>query len=818
MRLAFGSVMESVLSDIRYAVRTLLRTPAWTFMAVLTLALGVGANTAVFGFVDALLFRPAPGVRAGNALVSIYTSDFSSGPWGDTSYPDFVSMQTGTTAFEDLAAEDDSGVVPLRVGEEVERVRVSSVSGHYFQAIRGNAALGRTIVETDTTPAAPPVALISYALWQRGFGANPAVVGTSVTLNDRAVTIAGVAEPRFRGLDLGRAVDVWLPLVAPPSAPAERGNRGLAVLARLRPGVPLREAQTQLTTLAGQLAAEFPQTNLGTLERPRDPRSMFVLATTRIHPAFRGQVVMVSAVLMGGVGLVLLLACANVASLFLSRATTRARELAMRRALGASTLRLVRQLLTETTVIAIAAAGLGLLFAAWTADLLPSFFPPEQAMALDAAPGAHVFAFAAIVAALAALLVGILPATRATRTALGAALRGAAGDITDRHSSRTRNALVSVQVAIACVLLVGAALLAQSVMRAVHADLGFSTRDALLTSVELPGTWPAARGQAFYEEARARIAGLPGVESAGWVRTLPLARPARRGFRPDGYVRRPGEDLELFFNIASTDYFETLGIPLLEGRTFDRTDTEKSRRVVVVNDTLARRFFSGSAVGRTLTDSAGTSLEILGVVRSGKNTSVTEPPVPIVYYSSAQAYAARLSLIVRAGTAPGRLAEGVKRELRGVSRDVPVFRTVTLGAHIEEALAAERLTASLVSVCGLFSLLLAIVGLYGAISYLVTRRTREIGVRIALGAEPRHVLTLVVRHGLWIAASGVAVGMAGAAVAGRALSSFLYGISAVDPRTYLLVALGLLSLAAFSAYLPASRAVKIDPARALMHE
>ncbi len=808
--------MESLLYDGRHAVRTLLRTPGWTAMAVLTLALGVGANTAVFSFVDALLFRAAPGVGA--PLVSVFTSDFSSGPWGETSYPDFISIQTATAAFEDLAAEDDSGVAPLRIGEDVERVRVSSVSGRYFTTIGSTAAVGRTLVSADALPSAPPVAMISNALWQRGFRADPSVIGRTVTLNAKAVTIVGVASPKFHGLNLGRTIDVWVPLMPPPADPSERGNRGLAVVGRLRPGVSLTEARAQLNTLAARLAAEYPTTNLGTLERPREPRPMFITAATRIHPGARDQVVMVAAVLMGGVGLVLLLACANVASLFLSRATTRAREMAMRRALGASATRIVRQLLTETAVLAAAAAGLGLLFAAWTADVLPSFFPAEQAMALDAAPGGHVFVFAAAIAGAAALLVGILPATRASRAPLALSLRGAAGDITERYSSRSRNALVAVQIAIACVLLVGAALLAQSVARALNADLGFSAREALLASVELPGTWTAEQRRAFYDDAASRVRALPGVESAAWGRSLPLTRPSRRGFRPEGYSRRPGEDLELHLNVVSAGYFETLGIPVLDGRAFDRTDAPTSRPVVVVNDTLARRFFNGSAVGRHLTDSGGAVLEIIGVVRSGVNTSVTEPPVPVVYYSTAQQQSQRLSLIVRSAVPAARVTEDVRRALRAASADVPVFRIVTLRAHIEEALAAERLAASLVSVCGVFALALAIVGLYGAISYLVTRRTREIGVRIALGAEPRHVLALVVRHGLWIAAIGVAAGIVGAAIAAQALGAFLYGISAIDARTYASVALGLLALAALSAYVPASRAVKIDPARALTYE
>jgi predicted permease len=787
-------------------------------MAILTLSLGVGATTAVFSFVDALLFRSASGVAEGAPLVNIYTSDFSSGPYGDTSYPDFESIQAGTAAFASLAAEDGSRVAPIRIGDATERVRVSRVTGSYFAVIGGAPVLGRPIVHADTSAAHQVVAVISQTLWQRAFAGDPAVVGTMVTLDGASVEIVGVAPAHFRGLNLGQVIDIWIPLTPPPAAPAERGNRGLSVVGRLQTHRSIQEAQAQLSTLAARLAYEYPKTNLGTLERPQEPRPMVVRAASRIHPAFQGQVIMLSAVLMGGVTLVLLLACANVASLFLARATTRGRELALRRALGASAGRLVRQLLTETAILAAAAAALGLLFAAWTADLLPSFFPPEQAVALDASPGFHVFLFSIGVAALAALVVGLLPATRAVRPALAATLRGSAGDIVDPGASRSRGILVTIQVAIACVLLVSAALLVQSVARALKADLGFSTRDALLTSVDLPSSWTLDKGNAFYEEVLARVQALPGVESAAWAAALPLSGQSRRGFKPEGYVRRSGEDLELHYNIVSAGYFATLGIAVLDGRSFDETDETGSRRVIIVNDGLARRFFSGSPVGHHLTDSKGTVLEIVGVVRSGAHLTIGDPSLPVVYYPLGQSFSSRLSLIVRAGQKPARLADDVKREIRRLNADVPVFRTVTLRSHVEEALGAERLTASLVACCGLFALGLAVVGLYGAISYLVTRRTREIGVRIALGAEPRHVIALVVRHGLWIAGSGVVVGIVGALGAGRAVSSFLYGISAFDPETYLVVTTVLFTVAMFSAYLPARRAARIDPARTLTHE
>ena len=490
-------LMETLLQDLRYAVRTLFRTPGWTAMAVLTLAIGTGANAAVFSFVDALLFRPAPAIRPARALISVFTSDFSSGPYGNSSYPDFKSFGADTTAFAALAAIDDSAVAPMRAAEDIQRVHVARVTGGYFDILGLRALSGRTLNESDMPDGAPPVAVISASLWDRAFHASTSTIGTSVTINGRPFTIVGIAPRKFLGIDAGSPIDVWVPLIPPAEAPSERGNRGVDVIGQLRDGVSMEAAQAQLDTLAARLADEYPKTNRGTLGRMADPRPFLVTKTTRISPEVRGQVVMLGGVLMGGVGLVLLLACANVASLLLSRTTTRAREIAVRRALGASGWRLLGQMLTETLVIGVASAILGLIFAAWTADILPSFFPAEIGAALDATPGWRVALFAMALAAASALLVGVIPAVRAIRPPLAASLRGAAGDITERTASRSRTTLVVAQVAIACALLVTAALLAQSVANQLRADYGFRTREALLSTVEVPSGLGVAGGQQF---------------------------------------------------------------------------------------------------------------------------------------------------------------------------------------------------------------------------------------------------------------------------------------------------------------------------------
>lgn len=810
--------MGKLVQDLRYAARTLARTPGWTAMAVLTLALGTGANTAVFGFVDALLFRPAPGVHAAGRVMAVFTSDYSSGPYGATSYPDFVSIAGEVAAFESVAAENDDLVAPIRIGDEVARVRVARVSGRFFDLLGVGAALGRPLGDADAASGTADVAVVSHHFWANAFASQPSVLGSTVTLNGRIVTIVGVAQPNFRGLDLGRAIDLWIPLVPPQATPSSRGDRSYAVIGRLKPGSSRADAQAQLTALAGRLAQHHPATNLGTLDRPRDPRPMAVTPATRIGPEFRGQVMSLAAVLMGGVGLVLVLACANVASLLLARSSTRGREIALRRALGAGSPRILRQLLTETALLAFLSAGAGLLVAAWTTDVLPSFFPAEQASLLDATPGWHVLVYALGVAALSAILVGVLPAIRSIRPALASALRGDGGDLSNHTGGRMRGLLVSAQVGIACVLLIAAGLLVQSVSHTFNADLGFPTKDALLLSVELPSTWTPAAAGAYYDEARARIGALPGVESVGWVRTLTLALGGRRGFQPEGYAARPGEDRELHVNYASTGYFETLRIPLRDGRTFTGADTGIGERVVVVNDALARRYFGGVAVGKRLTDSGGRVLRIAGVVGDVKHLTVMDPPPPMVYYALAQEDIRRMTMVVRAGAAPEAMAETAPRELRALNADVAIFSTKTLRAHVQEALAGGRLTASLVSVCGLLALVLAVVGLYGAIAYLVTRRTREIGVRIALGATPDRVVRLVVGQGLWIAGAGIAAGLACAALVARTAPVALYGVTPLDPRTYAGVMLLLTFTALLAAYVPARRAVRIDPARALSRD
>jgi putative ABC transport system permease protein len=656
------------------------------------------------------------------------------------------------------------------------------------------------------------VALISDAVWRRTFRAERDVIGRTLAINGTVRTIVGVAPPRFDGLDLGDRMDVWTPMTPPPDTPAERDRRGLSLVGRLAPGVSLSQAQVRLNGLSAQLAAAYPDTNLGTLERPNDPRPMAVMRHTRLAPEFRGEAGTIGALLLAATTLVLLIACANVASLLLSRSTTRRRELAVRMALGASRGRLARQLITESLVLGAAGGALGVLGALWVAGALPSFFPPDQAQMIDARVDRSVLLFSTAVSIGAGLLFGLVPAWHARGWPVVVALRGDAGGVSDTMGGlRARNGLVIAQIALSCVLLISTGLLVRSLVKTFQADLGFGTKQAVVASVEAPAAMRESEGTEYFRAATDQLRALPGVDAVAVVSVLPLERSGRRGFRIAGYVPKPGEGTELNLNIVGPSYFETMGIPVIDGRTFDARDTATSARVIVVNDVLAERYFGGRAVGRHMVDSQKTDLEIVGVVRSGAYLSVRDPPVPFVYYAAAQNYRSRLALVAKTASDPAALTEAVRRTLTRLRSDVAVYRTTTLEAHLGEALATDRLSAALVTVCGILATVLAAIGVYGVMAYAVVRRRREIAVRITLGAQPRQIVRLVFAGGLWLTATGTVVGLLGAAAGTRLLASMLYGVGTTDALTFLTAPLLLGAMTIVAAIMPIWRALHLDP-------
>jgi predicted permease len=811
--------MDALLRDLRYAMRMVAKSPGTTAIALLTIGIATGANATVFGFVSALLLRPAPGVADPGSLVSIYTSDYSSNPYGTSSYPDYLSLKSDIPAFAQTAAQQDDSAGVVQVAKQVEHVPVASVTGEYFALLGVRPALGRLLTPADTDPTAPPVVVIGHTFWTRALGANPAIVGALLTANGKPYTIVGILAEGFGGLNLGLPIQVWKPLVPPESAPRARGNRSLEVVARLAGRTTLSEAQAQISALAANLAQAYPETNRGTLAAPAEPRPMIVLRHTRLPPDFRPMVAAVSAILMAAVGLVLVIACANVAGLLVSRAIARDREMAVRLALGARRFRVVRQLLTESLVLGIGGGGCGLLLALWTSDVLPSFFPAEQAQLLDTSVDVRTIAFIAVISIASSLLFGLAPALHASGSSSALSLRaGSTRGSEGRGGARLRRVLVGAQVAAAVVLLVSSGLLVKSLTNALEADLGFGTREGVVATVEL--ALPETEGQQFYASVLDRVRSLPGVRGAAFVRTLPLSRAARRRFRIEGYTAKPGEDLELVVNVVSDGYFETLQIPLRVGRTFDSRDRETAAPVAIVNDLFANRFFAGDAVGKRLTDSRNREMEIVGVVHSHKYLTVQEPPVATVYYPLEQEYLPRMTLAARVEGPPLAMVDPIARTIAAVNPRVPIFRSMLLSSHLDESIAADRLTTSLVALCGGMALLLATLGVYGVIAYAVARRAREIGIRVALGARPPDVVRLILGEGVRVIGFGVALGLVAAVLTARALGSLmpLYGVEATDPLTYVAVPVLLLGVALVAALLPTRRALRLDPNAVLRHE
>ncbi|HJR61037.1 MAG TPA: ABC transporter permease [Vicinamibacterales bacterium] len=808
--------MDTLFQDVRYAVRAFAKAPGFTLVALVTMAIAIGANATVFSFVNALLLRPPAGVKDPSKLVSVYTSDFSSTRYGTSSYPDFESISSTAGAFSQLAASAEQPATLLRVNDETERVRTLSVSAGYFDVLGIQPLAGRLIGASEAA-GAPPSVVIGERLWRRALGADPAVVGTAVGINGVPHTVLGIVPAGFTGLDLGAAFDIWTPL-APRRDASARQSRSLSIVGRLAPDANLVQAQAQLDAISAQLAAAFPDSNMGTLAAPDRPRPIIVVRHTRMHPAFRAEVGMIAAVLTAAVALVLLMACANVAGLLLSRATARGREFAVRLALGASRGRLFRQTLTESVILGAGGGALGLLVALWTADALPSFFPAEQARLLDAGVDARVIAFTTAVAVLSGLVFGVAPAVQGLRQARTSVLRadgnraGAA-----RGSVLARKVLVVGQVAIASVLLVSAVLLTRSLSNAVDADLGFSTKRAVVSSIDMPRTITAETARPYLDSLLENLRALPGVEQAAVAQFVPVAGTFRRGFTMEGYVPRDGEDTELHINTVSREFFETMGIAPAAGRVFSEAD-RSGPLVAVVNHAFADRYYAGNAVGRRIVDSGDRKLEIVGVVRADRRLDLQDPSLPVVFYLLDQQFTRRLMVVARTAGDPASMADIVRRTIVPSNRDVAVFRTVTLEAHLEEALAGNRLTVTLVTVCGALALALALVGVYGIVAYAVVRRTREIGVRVALGATPWQVLRLLLTENGSIVALGLLIGLGAAMAATRLLGSLLYAISPTDAVTYgaVLATVGLVAAAA--CVVPASRALRVDPVAALRQD
>jgi predicted permease len=816
--------MRDFVQDLRYAIRQMARKPGLTLFAVLSLALGIGANSSIFSLVNAILFRELPAEKP-EELVDVYSGEEGESQYATWSYPDFADVRQWNDVFTEFAAInltvatwDDGRRTDLLFGEQV--------SGNFFRLYGIQPALGRDFLpEEDVTEGAHPVVLLGHRFWQQRLGGDPQVVGKTLKLNGQHLTVVGVAPEVFKGSFPGVSSVFWVPMhvgkaLSGISGLDERNSRSLFVKARLKPGKTLEQAQSQLEALVGRLRTTWPKECEG-LTVTLVPTQEVVL-----NPAIDGPVIGVAGLIMGVVGLVLLIACFNIANLLLVRAAERRREIAVRLALGASRGRLIRQLLTESVLLALLGGLAGLLVAIWTARLIVAFKPPLPIpLNLDIPLDGRILAFTLSIALATGILCGLAPALQSTRPGVVAALKAEEGGWIRRHRKLgLRNILVVAQVAISSLLLVGSGLFLRSLGQAQSIDPGFRLRNgvAVQLALELGGAYDETRGRAFYEQLLERTRALPGVRSASFVEHLPLGLNIHvSSVEIEGRPKpRKGEELEVDRSGAMSGYFETMGIPIVAGRDFASSDAPGAAKVAVINQTAARQFWPGEdPLGKRLRfGETGEWMTVIGVARDGKYRTLGETQRSFIYPNSRQMYSGFMTLVVATDGSEQAMMEQVRRQLDALDPSVPVFSMSTLSKHLSIMLFPARLGAALLAAFGLLGLVLAGIGLYGVVAASVARRTREVGIRMSLGARRSDVLTLMVREGMTLAGIGLAIGLGLALLGSQLLRGMLYGIGTYDPATYIAVALVLGSIALCANLVPAGRATQVEPVVALKYD
>ena len=813
-------MIETLRQDLRYALRTLWARPGFTLIVVVTLALGIGANATIFTWIKEVLLEPLPGIQRPEELVEI---------WGDTrnnsalslSYPDYKDFRDRNVVLSGLIAHQ---VLAFNLGRggKPERVWGAIVSGNYFGVLGVKTAIGRTFSpEEDLTPDAHPVAVIGYGLWQRRFGADPNVVGQTIALNEHNFTIIGVTPKDFGSSFAGIALDVWTPVMMkdyvarPHFSLTDRGSRWLMMMGRLRHGTTVVQAQENFAAIAHQLAGSYPQTN----EQMGAKVYSLTQSPHNIKSAFKPALTVLTAAVL----IVLLIACANVANLLLARATSRRKEIAVRLALGAGRRRLLQQTLIESLLLASLGAVGGLALAFLTARAFAAFLPPYGLpVSFDTRPDGAVVAFALALAVVTAVVFGLAPALQSSTPDLVGTLKDSAIVLGGwRRRVSLRHALVMIQVALSTTALISAGLFIRSLREASNADPGFDPRGVLLVSFDpfLSG-YDDDHGREFYRRLVERVAALPGIQSVTLARRLPLTLSgiAFSSVAIDGYTPRPDEDMHLNYETVGPNYFQTVHIPLLQGRDFDERDEQRTQGVVVISQAMAKRYWAnGDALGRQLKLDKGW-LRIIGIAKDVKYRSLSESPQPFLYLPVLQDYRSNMILVARTSGAPEKMTRAVQAAVAAIDPQMPLFDVKTLEEHIGLSLYIQRMAATLLSTFGLLALLLAAVGLYGVMAYFVTARTRELGIRISIGAQRLDVLKLVFRQGLTLATVGVFGGLLVALTFTRLSAHLLYGVSATDPITFTLVALLLIGIALVATYFPARRATRIDPIIALRHD
>ena len=817
-----------MLQDIRYGMRALLRTPSFTVATVIVLALGIGANTAIFTVVNAVLLRPLP-YPASDRLVMLWETNPRFQIGVDTlpvTHGNFMDWREQNGVFSYVCALG-VGRVNLTGENEPERISSASVSPNFFRLMSSEPKLGRGFLDEEEVPGARKVVIISHALWQRRFSGETSLIGRTITLDGQGHTIIGVAPegfqfPRPRDLPyfigVSSPTEIWTPITLNDDfINRKRANHQLAVMARLRPDVTFEKAQSEMNGLAARLEQSYPESNQG-----------IGVKVVPLNEQVVGNVRLALLVLMSAVALVLLIACANVANLLLARSAGRQKEIAIRSALGASRGRIVRQLLTEALLLSTTSAIVGALLSLWGVKVILALSGETLPRGYEVGADARVLFFTAVIAVLTSILFGLTPALQASKVNLSESLKeGSRAFSGGPGSGWVRNLLVISEVALSLVLLIGAGLMIKSLARLFNVDPGFAARDTITMRISLPGSKYSNSDKqvAFFEDVSRRVESLAGVKSVGMISSAPLSGGVYAGgfSIEDRVAASESDEFVADRRMISSGYFEAMGIPVLKGRGFSEFDDRSATGVVIVSDNWARRFLPGEdPIGKRLKlggrDSTRPWLSIVGIVGDVRDTSLEADARPCVYIPYPQFPSSSMTLIVRAAFDPRTLVSAVRGEVWAVDKDQPVTDIKSMDQYVADSASTRRFSASLLAIFASLALVLAGVGIYGLMSYTVTQRVHEIGIRVALGARRGDVIRLVVGRGMVLVLTGLVLGMAGSLTLTRWMRSLLYEVSATDPLTFALVSGLLIGVALFASYIPASRAAKIDPMRALRSE
>lgn len=803
--------METLFQDLRYGIRTLLKQPGFSMVAIIILALGIGASTAIFTVVNAALIRSLP-YRAPEQLYHLWeTTPQKEYARREFSYPDYQDYQQNQV-FDGVAAYTGGGGILTGYGEP-ERIFSPGASANFFTTLGVEPFLGRTFQPGEDKPGAPRVVVLSYGWWQRRFGGDQNILGQSLTISGLPYTVVGILPPGFQFAL--RPADVWLPYQPGEAQLTRRFMHGTNMIARLKSDVPLAQAQTAMSEIASRIEREHQASHAGT-----------TVTLIPLQEQMIGQVKPILLLLLGAVGFVLLIACANVASLLLTRSLARQKEVAIRAALGAGRGRIVRQLLTESVLLSVAGGVAGLLIARWSIDGLVAVLPQTQLNALPFLNNLHVdggiLAFACGLSLVTGVVFGLAPALQTARLDLQEALKEGGRSASSSGRQRLRSTLVVTEIALAVVLLVGAGLMMKSLLRLLQVNLGFNPENVLTMTVALPASKysePQRRIQ-FHTALQERISALPGVSGVGAVNILPLIGGNTTRFTIEGDpAPPPGQEIEANIRVSDEHYFQTLGVPLLAGRFFDARDTADAPDVVIINKSLADRVFAGrDPIGRRLNYGSNFGAEVIvGVVGDVKITGLDDAIKPVVYNPLRQSAPVASGFVVRTQVDPAAVINAIRNECRALETDAALFNVRTVEEIMADSPAAftRRLPALLIGIFAGVALLLAAVGIYGVVAYSVRQQTHDIGIRMALGAQVSDITKMVLRQGLALALAGIGVGTLAAIFLTRLLGSLLFEVKPSDPLTFVVVASVLCAVSLLACWVPARRAAKVDPLDAL---